>query len=149
MFQLASETLRRAREERLAQTAGSLTFTTVLSLVPLLALSFALFTQVPALRGAGLAVREHLLKGLLPAELSRAVLKHLSQFAANTHGLTVLGLVFVGATVLVLVLNVENVLNRIWKVRKDRPLVNRLGLYAVMVLVGGAAPPRRRPDLRV
>ena len=86
MFQLARVTRRRAREERLAQTAGSLTFTTVLSLVPLLALSFALFTQVPALRSAGLAVREHLLQGLLPAELSRAVLKHLSQFAAmNTE----------------------------------------------------------------
>jgi membrane protein len=135
MFSLARETLRRAREERLAQTAGSLTFTTVLALAPLLALSFALFTQLPLLRGAGLAVREHLLKGLLPAELSSSVLKHLAQFAANTHGLTLLGLAFVGVTVLVLLLNVENVLNRIWKVRKNRPLFKRLGLYAVMVVV--------------
>jgi len=135
MFSLARETLRRAREERLAQAAGSLTFTTVLSLVPLLAMSFALFTQVHMLQGAGVAVREHLLKGLLPAEISRTVLKHLAQFTANTHGLTLLGVAFVSVTALAMLLNVENALNRIWKVRKDRPILNRLGLYAVMVVV--------------
>ena len=37
MFSLIRLTLRRARQERLAQIAGSLTFTTVLSIVPLLA----------------------------------------------------------------------------------------------------------------
>src|SRR5688500_409333 len=113
MFDLARETLRRAREERLAQAAGSLTFTTVLSLVPLLALSFALFTQVRMLQGAGVAVREHLLKGLLPAEISRTVLKHLAQFTANTNGLTLLGVALVSVTALAMLLNVENTLNRI------------------------------------
>lgn len=41
-------TVRRAREERLAQAAGSLTFTTLLSVVPLLAVSFALFNRFAA-----------------------------------------------------------------------------------------------------
>lgn len=65
---LASLILRRGREERLAQAAGGLTFATVMSMVPLLAVSFALFARIPALRPAGEAIREHLLRGLLPRQ---------------------------------------------------------------------------------
>jgi hypothetical protein len=56
---LVSLILRRGREQRLAQAAGGLTFATAMSMVPLLAVSFALFARVPALvvhhtdRGAG------------------------------------------------------------------------------------------------
>jgi membrane protein len=138
MLGLARTTLRRAREERLAQTAGSLTFTTVLSVVPLLAVGFALFTRVPALRGAGEAIRAHLMAGLLPPDIARAVLRHLAQFTANASGLTLVGGLFVLASALLLLLNVENALNRIWQVRKPRPLARRLGLYALMLALAPA-----------
>ena len=128
--------IRRAREERLAQAAGSLTFTTVLSVVPLLAVSFALFTRFAPFRPLGEAIRQHLLQGVLPPELSRAVLKYLGQFTANAGGLTWVGSLFVLASALALLLSVENVLNRIWQVRKNRPLIRRLGLYLVMLAAG-------------
>lgn len=131
-------TIRRAREERLAQVAGSLTFTTLLSVVPLMAVSFALFTRFPGLRGAGEAIRDHLLKGLLPADISRTVLKYLGQFTANTGGLTLLGSLFVLATALSMLHSVESVLNRIWQVRKDRPVLQRLGSYLLMLAVAPA-----------
>ena len=85
---LISHIFRRGREERLAQAAGGLTFTMVVSMVPLLAVSFALFAQTPALRAAGEAIREHLLRGLLPAVIAWTVLKHLAQFAGNMVALT-------------------------------------------------------------
>ena len=75
---LLSLILRRGREERLAQTAGGLTFTIVVSMVPLLAVSFAVFARTPALRAAGEAIREHLLRGLLPADIAKTALKHLA-----------------------------------------------------------------------
>lgn len=136
MLNLIRLTIRRAREERLAQAAGSLTFTTVLSAVPLLAVSFALFLRVPLFRGLGDTIREHLMKGLLPADISRAVLKHLGQFTLNTGGLTLVGFLFVLVTALAMLLNVENVLNRIWQVRKNRPALRRLALYALMLVAG-------------
>lgn len=128
--------LRRAREERLPQGAGSLTFTTVLSVVPLLAVSFALFLRIPALRSSGEAIRDHLLRGLMPPELSSAVLKHLAQFAANANGLTLVGSLFVLLSALALLLSVENTLNRIWLVKKQRPVLRRLLLYVAMLLTG-------------
>ena len=135
MFRLIPLTFRRAREERLPQVAGSLTFTTLLSLVPLLAVSFALFTRVPALRGAGQAIQQHLISGLVPAEISRTVLNYLGQFTANTGGLTPLGAVFVVAAAFATVFSVEKALNRIWQVRKERPLPRRLLLHVLMLCV--------------
>jgi hypothetical protein len=88
---LLSAIFRRGREERLPKAAGGLTFTLVMSMVPLLAVSFALFARIPALRAAGEAIREHLLRGLLPAGIARTVLKHLAQFAGNAGGLTQVG----------------------------------------------------------
>jgi membrane protein len=131
-----SEVFRRGAEERLPQSAGGLTLTTVLSLVPLLAVSFALFTRVPLLRPAGDAIREHLLRGLLPPDIARTVLQHLLHFAGNARSLTLVGTLFLLASALLLLLSVENTFNRIWQVKKPRPLLRRLALYAVLLLTG-------------
>jgi membrane protein len=129
----------RAREERLPQVAGSLTFTTVLSVVPLLAVSFALFTRVPAFRHTGEAIQQQLLEGLLPADLSRMVLKSLGRFAANAGGLTWVGSIFVLVSALALLMTVENALNRIWQAKKNRPVHQRLGIYVLMLALGPPA----------
>jgi membrane protein len=128
--------LRRGREERITLSAGGLTFTTVLSLVPLLVVSFAVFTRIPMLHGTGNAIREHLLRGLLPVDIVKAVLKHLAQFTHHASGLTMVGSLFLLLSVLGLLLSVENALNRIWQVKKARPLPRRLALYAVLVFMG-------------
>jgi membrane protein len=126
----------RGREERLAQAAGGLTFATVMSVVPLLAVSFALFTRVPALRATGEAIREHLLRGLLPAEITKAALKYLGQFTGNASASTLLGFGVLAVSAIALLLSVENTLNRIWQVKKPRPLLRRLVLYVILVLAG-------------
>jgi len=128
--------LRRSREERLAQAAGALTFTTVVSLVPLLAVSFALFARIPVLRSAGEAIREHLLRALLPADITKAVIRHLAQFAGNAGGLTLVGFGVLLMSALALLLSVENALNRIWLVKKQRAIMRRLALYVAMLLTG-------------
>lgn len=139
MLSLTRLTLRRAREQRLARVAGSLTFTTVLSIVPLLAVSFALFTRFPIFRRFEEAIEQVLLRSMLPADISRTVLKHLSQFAANANGLTLVGSLFVLLTAMALLLTVENTLNEIWEVKRSRPFVKRIGLYLLMLAVGPPA----------
>jgi membrane protein len=133
---LVSLILRRGREERLAQAAGGLTFATVMSMVPLLAVSFALFARIPPLRPAGEAIREHLLRGLLPADITKTVLKHLAQFTGNASGLTLVGFGVLLVSALALLLSVENTLNRIWQGKKARPVLRRLTLYVSMLLTG-------------
>jgi membrane protein len=136
MFSLTRLTIRRARKERLAQIAGSLTFTTVLSIAPFLAVSFALFTRFPMFRQFEDALEEHLLKSLLPTEMARTVLKYLNQFAANASDLTLVGSLFLLAAAIALLLTVENAFNQIWNVKRNRPFYKRVGLYALMLAVG-------------
>jgi membrane protein len=133
---LISLILRRGREERLAQAAGGLTFTMVMSMVPLLAVSFALFARTPALHATGDAIREHLLRGLLPEGIAKTVLKHLAQFAGNASGLTLVGFAVLLVSALTLLMSMENTLNRIWLVKKPRPVLRRLALYGGMLLTG-------------
>jgi len=139
MFSLIRLTIQRARKERLAQIAGSLTFTTLLSIVPFLSVSFALFTRVPMFRRFEDALEEHLLKSLLPADISRTVLKYLGQFAANASGLTLVGSLFLLAAALALLLTVENAFNQIWNVKRNRPFLKRMGLYLLILAAGPPA----------
>lgn len=135
-----SHLLRRARQERLPQTAGSLTFTTLLSLVPLLAVSLALFARWPTVLGRfETALDNLLLRSLLPPEIARTVLAHLHRFAANAGSLPWLGTLLLLASALVMLLMVENALNRIWAVKRQRPLLKRVGLHLLMLVLGPPA----------
>jgi membrane protein len=139
MIGLIRTTIRRAREERVAQAAGSLTFTTLLSVVPFLSVSFALFTRFPIFQRFEKALEEILLTRLLPADISRTVLMYLRQFAENASGLTWAGSLFVLVTAIAMLLTVENALNRIWQVRKARPFFKRVAVYALMLAIGPPA----------
>ena len=136
MFNLTRLTFQRAKKERLPQVAGSLAFTTLLSIVPLLAASFALFTRFPIFKRFKDALQELLLSRLLPADIARTVLKYLNQFAANASGLTWVGSLFLLGAAIAMLLTVENALNQMWKVRKNRPFFRRVGLYLLMLAVG-------------
>jgi membrane protein len=137
---LARLLLRRARQERLPQAAGSLTFTTLLSVVPLLAVSLALFARWPVLFGRfEAALDDLLLKSLLPPEIARTVLAHLHRFATNAGGLPWIGSLFLLATAVAMLLTVENTLNQIWNVKRNRPLLKRVGLYLLLLALGPPA----------
>lgn len=131
-------TFQRARKERLAQIAGSLTFTTILSIVPLLSVSFALFTRFPVFRRLEVAIDEYLLKAMLPPDVARTVLKYLAQFEANASSLTLVGSLFLLLTAIAMLLTVENALNQIWNVKRNRPFLKRVAMYLLML---GAGPP--------
>jgi membrane protein len=140
MFTLSRHLLRRARQERLPQAAGSLTFTTLLSVVPLLAVSLALFARWPMVFGRfEAALDDLLLKSLLPPEIARTVLAHLHRFATNAGGLPWVGSLLLLATAVAMLLTVENTLNQIWNVKRRRPLAKRVGLYLLVLVLGPPA----------
>src|SRR5260363_408603 len=61
--------MQRSGEDRVTQVAGSLTFTTVLSLVPLLTVTFALFTAFPIFGAFERALRDFLTDQLMPEQV--------------------------------------------------------------------------------
>jgi membrane protein len=136
VFALTAHLLRRARQERLPQAAGSLTFTTLLSVVPLLAVSLSLLARWPLFDRFEAALDNLLFRSLLPPEIARTVLAYLHRFAANAGALPWFGFALVLVTAVAMLLTVENTLNQIWGVKRRRPLWRRIGLYALVLLLG-------------
>ena len=127
---------RRSREVRLAQVAGSLTFTTTLSLVPLLAVVLALLTAFPIFTELRIAFEKNVLREMLPDAYASVMLRYLNEFVSKAGRLTALGLTFLFLTALAMVFTVDRVLNDIWRVRSGRPLLQRLLIYWTLLTLG-------------
>lgn len=126
----------RLREDRLALTASSLTFTTVISLVPLLTVMLALFTAFPIFGRFQTALQQYFLQALVPDSIARPVLRALTQFAAQASKLGGVGLLVLGLSALALVFTIDRTLNNIWRVRRPRPLARRVLLYWAAITLG-------------
>ena len=131
-----AHTLReRFREDRLGLTASSLTFTTTIALVPLVTVLLAVFTAFPMFAKFQGVLQQWLVESLIPDNIARQVLGYLTQFAGKASKLGGVGLAVLFITALALVLTIDRTLNAIWRVRKPRPLGQRVLVYwAVMTL---------------
>lgn len=127
---------RRARDVRLAQVAGSLTFTTMLSIVPLLAVVLSLLTAFPLFTELRGTLEKTLLRGLLPDQYAVLILRYLNEFTTKAARLTALGLGFLFVTAMLMILTVDRVLNDLWQVRSRRPLVQRVLIYWTLITLG-------------
>ena len=126
--------LRACFRERLQEEAQSLVYVTLLTLVPLLAVAFAL------LRGFGVeGIIEPWLRNLFtPMGASgEQVIEHLLDFVNQTKAssLGIIGVIFLFVSVMNLAQKLELALNRIWRVRTKRALRTRLSGYISAVLL--------------
>lgn len=133
----AARTLgQRLREDRLGLSAGSLTFTTTIALVPFFTVVLALFTAFPVFGKLQGAVQAWLVQSLVPDAISRQVLGYLTQFAGKASRLGTVGLIFLFLTAFSLVLTIDRTLNGIWRVRRARPLTQRVLVYWAVITLG-------------
>jgi membrane protein len=126
----------RFREDRLGLTASSLTFTTLISLVPLVTVMLALFTAFPMFAKFQDALQKYFLQALVPDSIARPVLGALTQFASKANRLGTFGLVVLVFTAVALMLTIDRALNAIWRVRKPRPIAQRVLVYWAAVTLG-------------
>ncbi len=123
-------------EANFKERAQSLTYTTMLSIVPLMAITFSIL--------AGFGVHNELeplmLKGLsiLGEENAESFVKILIGFVENTRGVILggAGLAVLLYTAINLLTTIESAFNRIWRVEKGRPFKERLLSYVIVVLIG-------------
>ncbi len=123
-------------EDRLGVSAGSLTFTTIIALVPFFTVVLALFTAFPVFGKLQGVVQAWLVQSLVPDAISRQVLGYLTQFATKASRLGAFGLAFLAMTALSLVLTIDRTLNAIWRVRRPRPLGQRVLVYWAVITLG-------------
>jgi membrane protein len=134
------DTLRTLRqrfsEDRLGLTAGSLTFTTLIALVPLVTVTLAIFTAFPMFAGIETALQKYFLQNLVPDGIARPVLRSLTMFASKARGVGTVGLVLLVITALAMALTIDRALNAIWRVRRSRPFAQRILVYWAGLTLG-------------
>ena len=134
------ETLRtlrqRFREDRLGLTASSLTFTTIIALVPLFTVALALFSAFPVFSSFQIALEKYFVQALIPDSIAKPVLSALTQFASKANRLGGVGFVVLVLTAIALLLTIDRALNAIWRVRIARPIAQRVLVYWAAATLG-------------
>jgi membrane protein len=126
----------RFREDHMGLTASSLTFTTSIALVPFFTVALAVFTAFPMFSKLQGALQDWLIQSLIPDNIARQVLGYLTQFTQQANKLGVAGLAVLLGTAIALILTIDRTLNGIWRVRKPRPLAQRVLIYWAAITLG-------------
>ncbi len=117
------------------QIAASLTFTTLLSLVPLITIALTMFSAFPVFEGFSSQIKAYLVINLMPDMAGKIITQYMRQFTESAMRLTAVGIVFLAVTAMWMMLTIEHAFNTIWRVTRPRPLFKRLVVYwAVLTL---------------
>ena len=124
-------------EERGLQTAGSLTYTTLLSLVPLITVALAVASAFPVFDDAINALQLFLLENVLPdAAGIDTVIEQISTFSSNAGRLTAIGLGFFFVTAVMLMTTIDTALNHLFRVQRRRPMLQQVLMYWAVITLG-------------
>jgi membrane protein len=117
--------------------AGSLAFSTLLSIVPLIAVSLMVLRLSGAFATVENQVRDVLVQFLV-AESVNSVAAYLTGFMSRASSGTVggVGLAFLVVTGLLLFFEAETDVNNVWRVHRGRPLLARLATFFSLLLLG-------------
>ncbi|MEO8332483.1 MAG: YihY family inner membrane protein [Gallionella sp.] len=125
----------RFSQDKCTQTAASLTFTTLLSLVPLFTIALTMFSAFPLFENFSVQIKTYLLSNLMPETAGMVITRYMQQFTESAARLTTVGIGFLVLTAMSMMLTIDRAFNVIWRVARPRPLVKRLVVYwAVLTL---------------
>jgi membrane protein len=118
-FQFVLFVLRRFEADRCREQAGSLTYTTLFAVVPMLTVFLVIISSIKALEPARQQLQQLIYSNFLP-KTTIAFDKVLTAFTDKSSNLTVIGILFLFITTVMMLTSIENVFNRIWRVREKR-----------------------------
>jgi len=116
--------------------AGSLTYTTLLGLVPLLAIALSLLTAFPVFERLTSGVEGFVERNMLPPAVAQTVTGYMREFAANAAELTAWGLGVLALAAALVLATIEGAFDRIWRARRPRPLGIRALVYGALLTAG-------------
>ena len=129
----------RAMEIDLAEVSSSMALATLLAIVPVLALSIAVFAAFPSFADSRQMLEEFIWSSFLPEQYSNQLVGYLRDLAGHAAGLTTFGIAGLAVTALLLIDKLFVTVNRIFKVRRMRPWTQRALIYWALLSIGPLA----------
>ncbi|MDO5069874.1 YihY family inner membrane protein [Neisseria sp. Dent CA1/247] len=130
--------LKRFNEIRVPQVSASLTFTTLLALVPVLTVTLAVVSAFPMFDSLSASFVNFVNQTVVPQGVD-TVFEYMNEFKQKASQLTVIGVIMLGVTSLMLIQTIDQTFNRIWRVNTQRPLVMQFLVYWALLTLGPLA----------
>ncbi len=134
-FQFILFVIRRFETDRCREQAGSLTYTTLFAVVPMLTVFLVIISSIKALEPARQQLQQMIYSNFLP-KTSIAFDKAFNVFTDNSSNLTVIGVLFLFVTTVLMLTSIETVFNRIWRVQETRNGIIGFMRYWTIISLG-------------
>ncbi|WP_449429106.1 YihY family inner membrane protein [Rhodanobacter umsongensis] len=122
-------------DDKCFETAGALSYTTLVSLVPLMVAALAMFSVFPVFESARDTLLNFVFRSFVPAT-GHHIQDALKVFASNASGLTGISILMMLFSAISMMVSIEDRMNRIWRVQRPRGWVSRLLLYWAALTLG-------------
>lgn len=122
-------------EDHCPSTAAALTYQTLFAIVPLLTLTYTVFSMFEAFADVGHTVEEFLFNNIVPENIS-VVQEYLRGFSDQARQLSLPSLALLAVTALLMLVTIEKTLNEIWRVKEPRHGFQRLLMYWAVLTLG-------------
>lgn len=126
---------RRFQDSHCPHSAAALSYTTLLALVPLMAVSLAVFAAFPAYQEVSGKLQDLLFENLVPAA-RETIQSYVFSFAEKAKKLTGPGILSLIVTALLLMATIEKSLNEIWGAQPYKALLRRFLMYWSVLTLG-------------
>ena len=121
--------------ENTMNMAASLSYTSLLALVPLATVVLSMFSIFPVFSNWSDQLQEFIYNNLVPAA-GDVIKDNIDSFVGKAGTLTTFGLIFLMVTALMMLSTIENSLNKIWRVHRGRSISQRVLVYWAMISLG-------------
>jgi membrane protein len=123
------------QQDHCFEEAASLGYTSLLAMVPLLAVVFGIVSVFPVFEEWSNSLQAFIFRNFLP-ESGEQIVPYINTFLDSVSGLTLPGTITLILTALLLMVRIEVAFNRIWRVDRNRTLTNRIVMYWAILTLG-------------
>ncbi len=127
--------LKRFSQNRCSSIAAELTVTSLLALVPLTTVVFALLAFLPSFQSLGGELQTLMFKYFVPGT-GDTVQSYINEFVGKARGLSGIGSIMLLVTALLMMRTIDSSFNKIWQVKSNHSLVRTFLVYWAILTLG-------------
>lgn len=127
--------LQRFNHNKLTQAAGYLTYSTMLAFVPLIMVTFSIFSAFPVFNDITGELKHLIFTNFAPAA-SDVVGQYIDEFVANSKQMSAVGITSLVIVALLLVHSIDRTLNNIWSQTNPRSMAFSFAIYWTILTLG-------------
>ena len=127
--------VRRAKNDTIFRVSSSLSYTSLIAIVPLFVIGLAIFSAFPGFTTIKEQFQEFILKNFVP-DIGQEISQYFVNFMNAAAQITTIGVVGLAVTSIMLLSTIENSLNFIFKVYKPRNIKTKITLYWTVITLG-------------